>query len=178
MGEPLGYQENLEQRYGGVYDAICELGIPEEHFRTILDPGLRGGKLKHSYRYFQEHPRLFAPCGEKHVILTSNDLIAQGAIYAIQRSGRRVPEDVAVVGFDNISAAAYAMPSITTVAQDPGLLGEKCFELLMKRILNPSADCPGEMLPQQIALRESAPLAAENAQLAGLTIFEERVNYP
>lgn len=175
VGEALGFQENLEQRYGGVYDGVRELGIEKTGFHPILDDRLRGGKLRHSFDYFMTHPEVFAGYGEPHVILTSNDLIAQGAIHAMERSGRKVPQDVAVVGFDNISAAAYGRPSITTVAQDAYRLGQECFSLLMKRL---SGACESKVLTQQIAIRESAPLTEENAALAGLSIFREQTPDP
>ena len=176
IGEQLGFQENLEQRFGGVCDAVRELGIPGGHFQAILASDLHDRKLQHSFSYFREHSELFCAPEEPHVILTSNDLIALGAIYAIQRCGKRVPEDVAVVGFDNISVAAHSMPSITTVVQDPYLLGSKCFELLMKRISSPSDTYENQLLEQQIALRESAPLAKEHALMVGLSIYRERTS--
>ena len=56
-------------------------------------------------------------------VLCHNDVMAIGALRAVRAAGRRVPEDVSIVGFDDIDLAAYAEPPLTTVAQDTRLLG-------------------------------------------------------
>jgi len=57
-------------------------------------------------------------------VFAASDLIAMGVIHALQDRGRRVPRDVAVVGFDDISSAADFNPPLTTIRQDTRVAGE------------------------------------------------------
>ena len=83
----------------------------------------------------------------------SSDLIAIGAIRALRQTGRRVPGDVAVVGYDNIQLARYIDPPLTTVGQDLGLAGR----LMVMKLLNAEtpSDVRGERLPTALIQRES-----------------------
>lgn len=72
-------------------------------------------------------------------VFAASDLMALGAMQVLRREGRRVPQDVAVVGFDDIDLAASAVPSLTTVRQDPVLQGRMMVRLLMQ-LLGRTAD--------------------------------------
>ena len=63
-----------------------------------------------------------------------NDISAVGAIRAIKETGLRVPEDISVVGFDDIREAAYHLPSLTTVRQPLRKIGALAAETLIDRI--------------------------------------------
>jgi LacI family transcriptional regulator len=63
-----------------------------------------------------------------------NDISAIGAIQALRESGKRVPEDVSVVGFDDIQSAAYQNPGLTTVRQPLREMGVIAAETLLSRI--------------------------------------------
>ena len=84
------------------------------------------------------------------VIVCGNDLIAIGAIRALQMAGRRVPDDVAVVGYDDIPWAGVIMPGLTTVHQHMSRLGETTVDLLTRRIRDPEA--PVEQARLEVAL--------------------------
>jgi DNA-binding LacI/PurR family transcriptional regulator len=73
-------------------------------------------------------------------IVVANDQMALGAIYALHEKGLRVPEDVSVVGFDDIPEAAYFRPALTTVQQDFNQLGEMSVRYLLELI--ESSDTP------------------------------------
>lgn len=173
-GEALISQQNLEQRFGGFQDAMLDLGIPDSDYEVILQSDLNSSKMKKAFHYFQQWFLKTPKAERSRVILTSNDMIAQGVISATLRAGLRVPEDVAVFGFDNISISMVSMPSISTVAQDPSLLGDKCFEMLLQEMRNPGKQIENLMLEQQIVLRESVDLDAENALLEGLILHVEK----
>lgn len=84
------------------------------------------------------------------VIVCGNDLIAIGAIRALQMAGRCVPDDVAVVGYDDIPWAGVIMPGLTTVHQHMSRLGETTVDLLTRRIRDPEA--PVEQARLEVAL--------------------------
>ncbi len=68
------------------------------------------------------------------VVLACNDNMALGAILAAQEMGRRVPEDIAVVGFDNIPAGSWVRPRLTTIAQYPAEIGQQLAKAVFERI--------------------------------------------
>jgi LacI family transcriptional regulator len=70
-----------------------------------------------------------------------NDISAIGAIRALREAGRRVPEDVSVVGFDDIQSAAFQNPALTTVRQPLREMGVIAAQILLRRI-NASAKTP------------------------------------
>ncbi len=65
-------------------------------------------------------------------ILCTNDLTAVGALHALQEAGLRVPQDVSVVGFDDIDLASFAAPPLTTISLSRQLLGQLAFQALQK----------------------------------------------
>jgi DNA-binding LacI/PurR family transcriptional regulator len=67
-------------------------------------------------------------------LFTFNDIAAIGAIQALREAGRSVPEDVSVVGFDDIQGAAFQYPALTTVRQPLRVMGKLAAETLLKRI--------------------------------------------
>ena len=85
-----------------------------------------------------------------------NDIAAIGAIRALKDAGRAVPEDVSVVGFDDIQSAAYSTPSLTTVRQPLFEMGKRGAQILLARIANRDSDYPAEIvMAPELAVRES-----------------------
>ena len=75
---------------------------------------------------------------------------------ALRQLNKRVPEDVAVIGFDDIAIAAQIDPGLTTIAQPMRELGETAARLLLQRLADPAASVPGVLLQHQLILRGSA----------------------
>jgi DNA-binding LacI/PurR family transcriptional regulator len=73
-------------------------------------------------------------------VLCGNDQMAFGLIHALARSGRRVPEDVSVAGFDDVPEAAHSLPPLTTVHQDFARTGREAVAVLLARLSG--ADAP------------------------------------
>ncbi len=85
-----------------------------------------------------------------------NDISAIGAIRAITDAGLRVPEDISVVGFDDIITAAYCKPSLTTVKQPLQEMGLRAAQVLLDRIANSSQEWPEEIVMEpELVVRES-----------------------
>jgi len=104
------------QRLDGYRQALGRHGIPFAD-RYVEDGGFSedGGK--------DAAYRLLTSCPELTAIFCASDLMALGALQAIRALGKRVPEDISIIGFDNIVAAQYCTPALTTVNQDKYQMG-------------------------------------------------------
>ena len=71
---------------------------------------------------------------EPTAIFCCNDLMAMGAVNACQRMGRRVPQDISVIGYDNTALSQYTAPQLTTIDQHMGDLGREAARLMLKQI--------------------------------------------
>jgi DNA-binding LacI/PurR family transcriptional regulator len=93
-------------------------------------------------------------------IFCFNDIAAIGAIRAIADAGLRCPDDISVIGFDDISSAAYQTPRLTTVRQPLRRMGETAVQTLLKRIEAPTAAYPEIILFEpELMVRESTSAA-------------------
>jgi len=100
---------------------------------------------------------IIARGGEFDAVFGLNDTLALGAMRMLQVAGRRVPDDVAVVGFDGLDEAEYSMPSLTTV--DPGRewIAKTAVSTLLERIAGKTDAAPRTLLGDfRIVERESA----------------------
>ena len=88
-------------------------------------------------------------------IVCANDQMAIGAMRELQAGGLRVPEDIAVVGFDDIYPGSLIAPSLTTVRQPMRQLGERACSRLLERIADPGLPHRAELLPTELIVRES-----------------------
>lgn len=98
--------------------------------------------------------RLLASKQPFDAVFAASDLIAVGAVRALQSAGLRVPEDVAVVGFDDIPAASYLNPALTTIRQDTQLAGAKIVTNLIRLI--EGAPVESSLVRPQLVVRESS----------------------
>ncbi len=87
-------------------------------------------------------------------ILCANDQTALGVIHALAQRGIRVPQDVAITGFDDVPVARHLHPPLTTVRQPMEELGAKAFEILYARI-SEAGGKPDTVLPVELVVRES-----------------------
>ena len=117
----LGCRERMEQ-----------LGLPFEE--TQCEP------CRYSMAdAYEAARRLLGRCPELTAIFAMSDVMATGAIRAIRDLGRRVPEDVSVVGYDGVPISDYLVPRLATVRQDTQLLAQRGMELLLRSIRRPDS---------------------------------------
>jgi len=84
-----------------------------------------------------------------------------GAIRALRQIGWQVPEDISVVGFDDIQSAAYQNPSLTTVRQPLREMGRAAAEILLKRINRPGSELHDRhVVEPELVIRETTARAA------------------
>jgi DNA-binding LacI/PurR family transcriptional regulator len=93
-------------------------------------------------------------------IFVANDQMALGALRALHEGGRRVPEDVSIVGFDDIPESAFFTPPLTTVRQDFLEMGERGFALLRRAIESRRPDEQRELIKAELVVRESTAAPA------------------
>ena len=140
--EPLHEREKLE----GYKKALGENGVS-------FNPALVLEGLAVQERA-QEEIRKMLEAGERiDGLFAANDLMAQGAIQELQRLGLRVPEDVSVIGFDDIITARTFNPPLTTVRQDKLRLGGEALEVLTEVLTYRKAD--SRVLPPELVVRET-----------------------
>jgi LacI family transcriptional regulator len=94
-------------------------------------------------------------------VVCANDQMAIGVLRAFAAGGVRVPEDVAVVGFDDIALGSLYDPPLTTVHQPMRMLGERACARLIDRIADPSLSPAVELLPTELVLRSSCGCSGE-----------------
>lgn len=97
--------------------------------------------------------RILADYPEVDAVFCASDLIAIGAINYLQQQGKAVPGDISVVGFDDIGAAAYCNPPLTTLRQDTLKAGELIVEKLLGMVTNGEAS--SELLRPELIIRDS-----------------------
>lgn len=119
------------RRLGGFNRAMHDSGLTvEPKFMCDSDFTLEGGaRAAHALMVNNELPT---------ALVVANDLMAIGVILTLQEAGYKVPNDVAVVGFDNIPEATIVRPMLTTIAQDPRDIGYKLATALFERLENPA----------------------------------------
>lgn len=102
-------------------------------------------------------------------IFAANDMMAAGCLEALGRLGLRVPEDIAVGGFDDVPVAHFLRPALTTMRIDVAALGRKALERLTATIAAPAADLPNERITPELIVRESCGHARSHATAATTT---------
>jgi DNA-binding LacI/PurR family transcriptional regulator len=98
--------------------------------------------------------RLLARAPDVDAVFAANDLMAVGALRALRDAGRSVPDDVAVVGFDDSETASSAEPALTSVAQDVERTGHLMAELLLEQVAG-ATEPRQEILPTHLVVRAS-----------------------
>jgi LacI family repressor for deo operon, udp, cdd, tsx, nupC, and nupG len=88
-------------------------------------------------------------------VFCANDEMAMGAMHALKDHGFRIPEDVSVIGFDDIRYARHTDPPLTTVAQPMSALGRKAMELLLEILERPQTPARKVVLPTELIIRGS-----------------------
>ena len=99
--------------------------------------------------------QLLADDPELDAVFVASDLMAHGALRTLRAAGRRVPEDVAVIGFDDIELARYTDPPLTTVRQPIMEIGRQMARQLLSLIAGEQVE-PVVVLPTELILRDSA----------------------
>ena len=147
-GQP--YSSDSETRWHAIRQVAPGLGIEVRSELTVqLDIDTFSPRV--GYPVAQ---KLLARTTDFTALFAYNDLSAIGAIRAIREKGLRVPEDISVVGFDDINSAAFQNPGLTTVRQPLGAMATKAVRILIQR-LNGGDDPKEVSVEPEFIVRES-----------------------
>ncbi len=148
-GPPIGAVAGLQDRLEGHQQALAEAGLS-------FDPTLMvyGDYTRPSGE--QATQQLLAHPDPPTAIFALNDRMAMGAIRALQAAGVRVPEDVAVVGYDDIPTAADFNPPLTTVKGAARKVGQLAAQMLFNLIAGETLEKKEVILPAELVVRESS----------------------
>jgi len=134
------------QRHQGYIEALEEAGLPFDsdlvvpaHFEIESAEAAVDAMIARGVRF--------------DGLVAASDMIALGAIRALLHAGRRVPEDVSVVGYDDVKMARFSNPALTTISQDTAKAGR----LLVSKLLSSGGDEPirSERVPTDLIVRET-----------------------
>jgi len=117
-------------RLQGYREALAEAGIPYDESLVRYGTFQRKGVADMVSSLFPQSGREDHPTA----LFAANDVMAIEVIRTLIRQGWRVPEDVAVCGFDNVPEAELVVPSLTTIGQDAQAMGQRAAELLLGRL--------------------------------------------
>jgi LacI family transcriptional regulator, galactose operon repressor len=143
-------------RLAGYRDALAELGGP------VRDDYVAFGDF-YTESGYEAMASLLALSEPPTGVVVAADLMAVGAIRAVEAAGLRCPDDVSVIGFDDIQLAELMSPPLTTVRQDKHGLGTAAARALVEMIEDPDARPAARTLPVQLVVRGSCGIAKEVA---------------
>jgi DNA-binding LacI/PurR family transcriptional regulator len=136
-------------RYGAYAEALEEYGVPVPEKLAVT-----GGKW-HRSSGAEAMEELLALGEPFDAVFALNDTLALGAIRALAAHGVRIPDDVAVAGFDNIDEASFSSPALTTVDPDRVNIARTAVDLLVERMNGDVSEHREITSPYTLHLRES-----------------------
>ena len=136
-------------REQGFIQGMKELGL------EVRNDYIENGGLFDVSGGYEAMKKLLALKDLPTAVYAAGDMMAIGAMRAIQEAGLRVPVDISIVGFDDIELAQYVTPSLTTIKQDAQTIGQQAADLLLKQIDNKKKIPLGVMVPVSLVERGS-----------------------
>ncbi len=152
VGPAFSY--SAKQRYQGYIEAMHNAGLPiQDGWIHNCIPTVEGGEQA-ARVLLEAHP-------EVNALFCYNDLVAVGAIQACHALQRKIPEDVAIIGFDDIYLAALVTPALTTCRVPLIEMGHHAMGLLLQQINEKHLGSRVITVTPQLIIRDSAPFAHE-----------------
>jgi len=140
------YRSNFD-RVTSYQQVLTAHGIPVDEDLIVEGDGtLRGGNRAAQILLSLAQPPTAVFC--------FNDMSAIGALGTLQQVGTRVPEEMSVVGFDDVEVAMHSYPRLTTVRQPTDLMGQRLIHMLLA-LIQGQEDVGPELLPAELVVRES-----------------------
>jgi LacI family transcriptional regulator len=136
------------QRTKGYRDALLEHGVPVREEWIVPGAPIQARGRESARDLLLRYPEITA-------IFAYNDLLALGALQACHELGRRVPDDCAIIGFDDIPLADRISPSLTTVRVDKYELGRRAMNRLLQMLAEPGVVLGPAWMDVELVVRQS-----------------------
>ncbi|OAS88389.1 MULTISPECIES: LacI family DNA-binding transcriptional regulator [Metabacillus] len=136
------------QRFQGYKRALSEANI---EFKSSMIIEGKANSFENGYRIGTE----IAKNQQMTAIFTSSDITALGIMKSLNDSGKRIPKDISIVGFDDLMISRYSSPSLTTIRQDVFRKGAVSAETAIDAIENKDLQPKQIMLPVELVVRDS-----------------------
>lgn len=136
------------ERLAGYREALAEHGLP-------IDPSLIAEGNFHKPLAFQRTRELLTLADPPTAIFAANDVSAFGVLDAVRDLGLRVPDDVSVIGFDDIPDAQTSIPALTTVRQPMREMGARATRMLLEQIAGETQEPRRIELPTELIVRDT-----------------------
>jgi DNA-binding LacI/PurR family transcriptional regulator len=146
-GEPSIYAGQV--RIQGYSDAMKKLKLP------ILEGYLVNGGMFSIEEGAKAMDKLLDLKEPPTAIFIAGDHMAIGAMEAAKKRGYNIPDDISIIGYDDIEMASYVTPKLTTIKQDTDSIGIRATQLLMKQIIQKKKIITEEIIPVELIERES-----------------------
>ncbi|MBF9016551.1 MULTISPECIES: LacI family DNA-binding transcriptional regulator [unclassified Oceanispirochaeta] len=129
-----------DERFKGFSEALIEKGLPWQYLKN--------------WNYLQDIVRIIQG-NQKTAVVCSSDIYALEVLKHLKNKGIHIPEDVGVMGFDNLDILTYVEPALATIHYPVKEMGMTAVELLLDRISNPEQAVQNIFVPAEILWRES-----------------------
>jgi len=154
-----GWLGDIRERKEAFLEFVRQSGLPLEPGWVQSDVNSAEGGYKAAWRILSSRNRPTA-------LFASDDVMAIGVIKAVYDAGYRVPEDISVVGFDNIEFTQYLNPGLTTIRQPVEAMCSQALQLMLHLIENPDTNLPQTVfrLAPELVIRDSTGPAPQPLQ--------------
>lgn len=149
-----------EGRFIGYRQALLRHGLPLDAALVANGDFTEEGGRAAMKRILEASPDITG-------VFAASDLMAIGAMKALREAGRKIPHDVAVIGFDDIEAASYVRPALSTIKQQGDVMGRSAAKEVLKLINNPARKPRKIVLPTTLVVRESCGAKARLSEGGG-----------
>lgn len=151
--------QNLNDRYVGFITGMQKYGLETDIRNVLINRHPQVDNLSIGYRLMKERLSKGGLQNLPSVFIASSDLIAFGAMRAIREAGLTIPDDLSIIGCDNLQMTEYVDPPLTTIQQSYQDIAAQTWKTLCSLLEKPDCGPIVSSLPQHLVIRKSAVLS-------------------
>lgn len=153
--------QNINDRYIGYITGMQKNGLETDLRNVLINPHPEIDTLSIGYRLMKKRLETSGLSNLPSVYIASSDLIAFGAMRAIREAGLSIPDDISIIGFDNLQMTEFVDPPLTTIWQSYQEVAAQTWKTLCSLLEDPDLAPTVSYLPQHLVIRKSALLSEE-----------------